>query len=79
MEIKPGEGITRQNFETVNRKKSRVITFSWRRLGGATVAVPALPVWQKDTVYAGLRRPLAGAGGWRYGENEAAWYTVVPG
>ncbi len=49
MKIKPGEGITRQNFETVNRKKSRVITFSWRRSEGAAVAALALLVWQKDT------------------------------
>ena len=58
-ENQAGEGITRQNFETVNRKKVKSNHFSWRRLAGAAaVAALALLVWQKDTVYAGLRRML---------------------
>ena len=79
-ENQAGEGITRQNFETVNRKKVKSNHFSWRRLAGAAaVAALALLVWQKDTVYAGLRRMLRLVPGVAvYEENEAAWYTVVP-
>lgn len=79
-ENQAGEGITRKNFETVNRKKVKSNHFSWRRLAGAAaVAALALLVWQKDTVYAGLRRMLRLVPGVAvYEENEAAWYTVVP-
>ena len=43
-ENQAGEGITRQNFETVNRKKVKSNHFSWRRLAGAAaVAALALP------------------------------------
>ena len=79
-ENQAGEGITRQNFETVNRKKVKSNHFSWRRLAGAAaVAALALLVWQKDTVYAGLGRMLRLVPGVAvYEENEAAWYTVVP-